>query len=103
VLIRLPLPEDEEGAAARITADVRNTIQANYPGATVLSVDSVSGKVSNELFRSGAWALGLAMLGIAIYIWFRFEWQFGVGALVTLAHDMAVLMGFFALTQLEST
>ena len=101
VLIRLPLPEEEENAAARITTDVRNAIQTNYPGATVLSVDSVSGKVSNELFRSGAWALGLAMLGIAVYIWFRFEWQFGVGALVTLAHDMAVIMGFFALTQLE--
>jgi preprotein translocase subunit SecF len=41
------------------------------------------------------------MLGIAVYIWFRFEWQFGVGALTTLFHDVAVTMGFFSLTQLE--
>ena len=41
------------------------------------------------------------MLGIAIYIWFRFEWQFGVGALVTLFHDVAMVLGFFALTQLQ--
>jgi preprotein translocase subunit SecF len=41
------------------------------------------------------------MLGIAIYIWFRFEWQFGVGALATLFHDVAIIFGFFAITQLE--
>ena len=41
------------------------------------------------------------MLGIAIYIWFRFEWQFGVGALLTLAHDIAMTLGFFAFTQLQ--
>ena len=43
----------------------------------------------------------LAMLGIAIYIWIRFEWQFGVGALVTLFHDVWMTLGFFSLTQLE--
>jgi preprotein translocase subunit SecF len=43
----------------------------------------------------------LAMIGIAIYIWFRFEWQFGVGALFALAHDVALTLGFFSLTQLE--
>jgi preprotein translocase subunit SecF len=102
VLIRLALPEgDEAEAAARQATQVRGVIAANYPGAQVLAVDSVSGKVSEELFRSGAIAIALAMLGIAVYIWFRFEWQFGVGALVTLAHDMALIMGFFALTQLE--
>ena len=41
-----------------------------------------------------------AMIGIALYIWFRFEWQFGVGALVTLFHDVAMVLGFFAVTQL---
>ena len=46
-------------------------------------------------------AIGLAMLGIALYIWFRFEWQFGVGALLTLAHDVAMTLGFFAFTRLQ--
>jgi len=101
VLIRLPLPEGDEAAANRVASAVRGTIQQNYPGAQVLAVDSVSGKVSNELFRSGALAIALAMLGIAIYIWFRFEWQFGVGALITLFHDVAVIMGFLSLTGLE--
>ena len=101
VIIRLPLPEGDEAAANRVATQVRGVIQSNYPGAQVLAVDTVSGKVSGELFRSGAIAIALAMLGIAIYIWFRFEWQFGVGALVTLAHDVAMTMGFFSLTQLE--
>jgi preprotein translocase subunit SecF len=41
------------------------------------------------------------MLGIAIYIWLRFEWQFGVGALLTLFHDVSMTLGFFSLTQLQ--
>ena len=45
-------------------------------------------------------AIAFAMLGIALYIWFRFEWQFGVGALLTLAHDVAMTLGFFAFTRL---
>ena len=61
----------------------------------------MSGKVSEELARDGALAIVLAMLGIAVYIWFRFEWQFGVGALVTLFHDVSMTLGFFALTQLQ--
>ena len=101
VLIRLALPEGDEAAASRVATQVRGAIQSSYPGAEVLAVDSVSGRVSGELMKSGALSIALAMLGIAIYIWFRFEWQFGVGALVTLAHDVAMTLGFFSLTQLE--
>jgi preprotein translocase subunit SecF len=101
VLIRLPLPEGDDAAASRQATAVRGMIQQNHPGAQVLAVDSVSGKVSGELFRSGALAIALAMLGIAIYIWFRFEWQFGAGAIITLVHDIALIMGFLSLTGLE--
>ena len=61
----------------------------------------MSGKVSEELFRNGAISLTLAMLAIALYIWFRFEWQFGVGALFALFHDVSLTLGMFALFQLE--
>ena len=61
----------------------------------------MSGKVSEELAWDGSLAIGLAMLGIAVYIWFRFEWQFGVGALFSLFHDVTITLGFFALTQME--
>ena len=99
--IRLPKPGGPD-AAANVAADqVKQLVTANYPGARVDAVETVSGKVSEELARDGAMAIALAMLGIAIYIWFRFEWQFGVGALVTLAHDVSMTLGFFAFTRLQ--
>ncbi|MES2339886.1 MAG: protein translocase subunit SecF [Pseudomonadota bacterium] len=102
VSVRTPLPDDaDETAADRAATAIKTTIEKNYPGAKVGAVESVSGKVSNELFRQGAISLGLAMIAIALYIWFRFEWQFGVGALFALFHDVALTLGFFALTQLE--
>ena len=99
--IRLPRPEGGEAAANRAASEVRALLEQQYPGARIDAVETVSGKVSEELATDGALAIALAMLGIAIYIWFRFEWQFGVGALLTLFHDVSVIFGFFALTQLQ--
>jgi len=99
--IRLPKPDGGEAAANRAASQVRAMLGQKYPGSRVDSVDTVSGKVSEELAWDGALAITLSMLGIAIYIWFRFEWQFGVGALLTLAHDVSMVFGFFALTQLQ--
>ena len=99
--IRLPKPEGGEAAANRAASQVRNLIQTQYPGSRIDAVETVSGNVSEELAADGSLAIALAMLGIAIYIWFRFEWQFGVGALVTLFHDVCIIFGFFAVTQLQ--
>jgi preprotein translocase subunit SecF len=99
--IRLPKPEGGEAAANRAASQVRTMLEQQYPGARIDSVETVSGKVSEELATDGLLALLLAMAGVAIYIWFRFEWHFGVGALVTLFHDVAIMLGFFALTQLQ--
>jgi preprotein translocase subunit SecF len=99
--IRLPKAPCGEEATSKAISQVRAMIPKAYPGARVDAGESVSGKVSEELALDGALAITLAMLGIAVYIWFRFEWQFGVGALVTLFHDVSVIFGFFALTQLQ--
>jgi preprotein translocase subunit SecF len=99
--VRLPKPEGPESAANEVVAKVRTLIQTEYPGARVDAGESVSGKVSEELATDGALAILFAMIGIAIFIWLRFEWQFGVGALVTLLHDVAMTLGFFSLTQLQ--
>ncbi|MEE8187947.1 MAG: protein translocase subunit SecF [Kiloniellales bacterium] len=64
-------------------------------------VEFVGPKVGGELKRAGALATGLALLGIGLYIWFRFEWQFALAALVALIHDVLATIGFFALTQIE--
>jgi preprotein translocase subunit SecF len=99
--IRLPHPPGGEAASNLVASQVRGMIEQNYPGGTIDAVETVSGKVSEELARDGALAIILAMIAISIYIWFRFEWQFGVGALATLFHDVAVTLGFFSLTQLQ--
>jgi preprotein translocase subunit SecF len=99
--IRLPKPDGPDAAANQVVSQVRGFVEREYPGAKVSAGESVSGKVSEELATDGALAIGFAMIGIAIFIWFRFEWQFGVGALVTLFHDVAMTLGFFSLTQLQ--
>ena len=99
--IRLPKPPGGDAAASQAVTQVRTMILESFPGARVDAGESVSGKVSEELALDGALAIALAMLGIALYIWFRFEWQFGVGALLTLAHDVSMIFGFFAITQLQ--
>lgn len=101
VTIRTSLPVGDEGASNRAATELKRAVSAGYPDAKFGSVDAVSGKVSGELFRTGTYAMILAMIAISIYIWFRFEWQFGLGALFALFHDVSLTFGFFALTQLE--
>ncbi|MDE2403936.1 MAG: protein translocase subunit SecF [Sphingomonadales bacterium] len=104
VSIRLRLPEGSDhntgladAMAKRITADIRS----QHADARVDGVDSVSGKVSKELGWTAFKALGFAAIAISIYIWYRFEWQFGVGTMISLIHDVTLVMGLFALTQWE--
>ncbi len=101
VAIRLPLPPGNDSAVQKVVEHVQDSVRAGNAGVEFRRVETVSGKVSGELVRDGALAILFAMIGISIYIWFRFEWQFGVGALFALVHDVALTLGFFALTQLE--
>jgi preprotein translocase subunit SecF len=101
IAIRLPLPPGGAEGANQAASKVRAALERNYPGVRIDAVDTVSGKVSKELVRDGALALLLSAIGISIYIWIRFEWQFGVGALFSLFHDVTLTLGFFALTQME--
>jgi len=71
------------------------------PGFEARSQETVSGQVSGELRRKGFLAVGLALFMVLFYIWFRFEWQFGLGAVVALTHDVILTLGFFELTQIE--
>ena len=102
IAIRIPRAENETVEQANaIASRVRAAVTQNYPGARVESVETVTGKVSDEFAWDGGLALLLAMLGIAAYIWIRFEWQFGIGALVSLVHDLTIVLGFYSLLQIE--
>jgi len=104
ISIRMKLPEGSEndpGLADAMARKIISTIQSGHKDVRIDGIDSVSGKVSGELFSSGMLALALASIAVAAYIWIRFEWQFGVGALFALVHDVTLTMGMFALTQME--
>lgn len=104
IAIRMGLPEgydDDPELASEMATQIVSAVQERYPDARLDGNDTVSGQVSEELAMDGILALGLAMIGISIYIWLRFEWQFGAGALFALVHDVTLTMGLFALTQLE--
>jgi preprotein translocase subunit SecF len=104
VSIRTKLPESAEGnpaAAEQISNRIVGTVRQAYPDVRIDGIDTVSGKVSGEFRDKAIYALLAAMAAIAIYIWIRFEWQFGVGALLSLVHDVSLTLGMFALFQLE--
>ncbi|MCB2049120.1 MAG: protein translocase subunit SecF [Novosphingobium sp.] len=104
VSIRVRLPDDvasDKGAAQRISNQIVSTVKAGHADFRLDGNDNVSGKVSGEFRQKAIYALLAAMLAIAIYIWVRFEWQFGVGALFALFHDVSLTMGMLALFQLE--
>jgi SecD/SecF fusion protein len=100
LLVRLPVQADEAGTQRAVNA-VRASLEATTPGTRVLRVEAVGNRVSAELFRGGMIALGISLLAMLLYIWFRFEWQFGIAAIITLILDATKTVGFLALTQIE--
>ena len=100
VLIRLDRQPTEAGTE-QVVARVRDALSESQPGAVIQRTDAVGASVSEELFRNGLLALGISLLMILVYIWFRFEWQFAVGAVVTLLLDVTKVVGFLVVTRIE--
>jgi preprotein translocase SecF subunit len=98
VLIRLPRQPGGDAAQERA---VQAAKQALGPGIEYRRVEVVGPSIGSELIRAGVIATILALLAIAVYIWFRFEWQFGVGGMVSTLHDVLTTVGLFALLRLE--
>ena len=101
VLIKLEQDSDDPAIQNDKLAAVISTLQENMPGLAVLSTESVGAKVSGELLRSGLLAVAAAAVAIVVYIWLRFEWQFALGAIVALLHDMGWTLGVLVLTGYE--
>ena len=104
VSIRVRLPDEvsaDKEAAQNAANEIVDTLQSEYDDFRLDGNDNVSGKVSGEFRETALIALLAAMAAIALYIWIRFEWQFGVGALFALFHDVSLTMGMFALFQME--
>ncbi len=101
VLIRLQRQAGGDDAQEQAVAKVKMDLTSHFAQARIMRVESVGATVSDELFSQGLLALGLALCAMLVYIWFRFEWEFGLGAVVTLMLDVTKTIGFFALTRLQ--
>jgi preprotein translocase subunit SecF len=97
VLVRFENKTETQNAQQSIAARVAKAL----PGVQIRRIEVVGATVSGELFRNGMLATGLALVAILVYIWFRFEWQFGVGVVATLILDATKTIGFFAVTQIQ--
>jgi len=98
--LRLPAQGDEGGVQRAVTA-VREAFEKAVPGTRILRVEAVGNRISDELFLGGMVALGLSFLAMLIYIWIRFEWQFGIAAITTLILDVTKTLGFMVLFGVE--
>lgn len=93
--------ENEAEAQQAVRQIVSQTLEASFPGLEIMKTEALSAQVSNELRVAGTIAVIVALFLMLVYIWFRFEWQFSVGAVLALTHDVIATLGFFAVTQLE--
>ncbi len=102
IMIRVGQKATQEGARGKIVDVVKLQIEENISKEVVYrKVDYVGPKVGEELIKGSVIALLLSFASIMCYIWFRFEWQYGIGGVTALIHDAVLTLGFFSLTQLE--
>ncbi|TIO50717.1 MAG: protein translocase subunit SecDF [Mesorhizobium sp.] len=98
VLIRVGTQDAGENAEQTVIDKVRGELQDQYD---FRRVEVVGPTVSGELAKQGTIAMLIALVGILLYVWFRFEWQFAVGAIVATVHDVVMTIGFFVISGLE--
>ena len=97
VLIRLPSKPD--ASAAQLSEHVMSALKKSDPGVILNRVEFVGPQVGKELYESGAMAILLVSIGIVLYLAMRFEWKFGVAAIIANLHDVVIILGFFAFFQ----
>jgi len=98
VLIRIPQQQGGEEATQAAVTELKTALGDQWE---YRRTETVGPKVGSELKTSAIWASVLAILGIMAYVWFRYEWQFGINAVLALFHDCLTTVGFFALTGME--
>ena len=99
VLIQVPLKQNTSGA--KLSEQVFDTLRQQDSSVEMRRVEFVGPQVGKELVENGAMALLLVSLGIAGYLWIRFEWKFGVAAIIANLHDVVIILGFFSFFQWE--
>lgn len=100
VLVRIQAGSNDE--QAKVVAQVKELLAAQLgQNLDYRKIDYVGPTVGRELVEAGIWAVLLSFAAIMAYMWFRFEWQYGLGGVLALFHDSVMIIGFFAVTQFE--
>ncbi len=99
VLIQVPLKQNTSGA--KLSEQVFDALRSQDAGVEMRRVEFVGPQVGKELVENGSLALLLVSLGIVCYLWLRFEWKFGLAAIIANLHDVVIILGFFAFFQWE--
>jgi preprotein translocase subunit SecF len=94
VLIRLPVKQDVSGA--QLSEQVLTALRKVDSAVELRRVEFVGPQVGRELVENGALALLFVSIGIVLYLWMRFEWKFGVAAIIANLHDVVIILGFFS-------
>lgn len=100
-MVRIQAQDGAESVTPEVIALVEDALRTVDPEITFPSVESVGPKVSGELVTTALIALAAAMAAMLFYIWLRFEWQFAVGAVAALVHDVVLTIGIFSLLQIR--
>ncbi|WP_108483250.1 protein translocase subunit SecF [Oceaniglobus ichthyenteri] len=100
-MIRIQSQDGQESVGADLVVAVGEALKTVDPTITFPSVESVGPKVSGELIMTALLAVGVSLAAILFYIWLRFEWQFSVGAVFALFHDVILTVGIFSLLQIR--
>ncbi len=98
VLLQVELQPDGEVGQKRVVDRITETFGKDYD---LRRIETVGPRVSGELVRDGTIGILLSLLAITIYLWFRFEWQFAVGAIIATMHDLVLTIGLYAITRLH--
>lgn len=101
LLIRLPSQGEDPLAQTAAIDTVKQKLQTSFEEVDYRRVEFVGPQVGEELKMKGVYAVVFAMLGIMAYVWVRFEWQFGLAALISILHDVISVLGFMSLTEMS--
>lgn len=98
VMIRVEQQKGGDAAQAQALSKIKSTIGQDVE---YRRVETVGAKVSKDLVENGVYAVLFALVGMLIYIWFRFEWQYGLCGIIALLHDAVAVMGFYSISGFE--
>ena len=100
-MIRIQAQDGQEAISSEIVEAARAVLSVVAPDIVFVSVESVGPKVSGELIQTAVIAVVLAIGAVLVYIWLRFEWQFAIGAVAALVHDVLLTIGVFSIVQIR--